>query len=100
MKIPTPEEFLKNNFLKDLSTGKISASFRCELRWLSQYKTIILTASDNDFNVVMGKINFLVNACLKKDQNKIDQWLSQYGKISSDDSFGMDWKKVLEEAEK
>jgi hypothetical protein len=66
-------------------------------KMMQAYRDKSLDENDRAFCKVMIVVNRLVNACLKKDQDKVDKWLSQYGKEVSEGIFGMDWRKLLEE---
>ena len=96
MNIPDPEKFLKERFLHELPHERILNNFPCEIRWLNEYKTVILDEYDKDFNKVMGRVNFLMRACLKQDQKSIDEFLTDFGKVYNDDSFGLDFNKIID----
>ncbi len=95
-KPPTPEEFLSIRFLKDLTKDHIHESFRNELRWMKEYSDVILKLRDEDFKKVISKVNFLMNACLRLDNDQINQFICDWGKMEND-SFGIDWKKIIEQ---
>ena len=95
MGYPTPEEFLREKFLQNKKIEEIHASFRCELRWLFDYSLVVSEAKDEDLLKVISKINFLMGACLRKDNDAISEFLSQWGKIDGD-SFTLDYKKIID----
>lgn len=97
-KIPPPEEFLKERFLRDLTMERIHSSFRCEMNWLSEYKNDILAIKEEELLKVIAKANFLMNACLRADNKAINEFLACFGKLDTEnDSFVLDYKKIINE---
>ena len=92
-KIPPPEEFLKERFLQHKHIEEIHG-YQTELNWLFEYQILILKIRDEDYGKVIAKVNFLMNACLRKDNKAIDEFISQYGKIV-DGSMKIDWEKII-----
>jgi hypothetical protein len=93
--IPPPDEFLRDRFLTELAKEKIVESFRNELRWLNEYKNVIEAFRASQLNEVVSKANFLISACVRKDNKAIDEFICQFGRVE-DDSIKLDYEKILE----
>ena len=99
MKIQSPEEFIQNHVAPQKSLIEIREEFRVECGIMELYKGHVMDETDLDFARVVVKVNFLMGACLNKNQSSIDKFLVEYGKIYEAGNFGLDWNKILNENE-
>ncbi len=96
MPIQSPDEFLQKRLLPEKPKLYILGKYRSELQLMEAYKDHIAAQYREEFDLVMSKVNFLMSACLRKDNEAIDGFISQFGKVEND-SFGLDWEKILNE---
>lgn len=95
MKLLSAEEFIQKHISPQKSLSEIREEFRIECQVMECYKSHILKESDKGFNKVIGKVNILVNACLKKDQERIDAWLAEFSQINNDDTIVVNAIKMI-----
>lgn len=96
MPIQSPEEFLQQRLLPIKSLREIREKFRVESGVLEAYKDHISHEYRLEFDQVMQKVNFLMNACLRNDNKAVSEFLAEFGKVDND-AFVLDWEKILEQ---
>lgn len=96
MKPLSPEEFIQKEVCPDKPLPQVKTDFHFACRVMDRYRSHLLDECDKDFNKLIGKVNILVNACLKKDQAKIDSWLAEFSQINNDDAIGVNVNKILD----
>lgn len=96
MNLLSPEEFIQKEVCPDKPLPQVKSDFHFACGVMDRYKSHILEESDKEFNKVIGKVNMLVNACLKKDQERIDAWLAEFSQINNDDAIGVNVNKILD----
>ena len=96
MKLLSPEEIIQREVCPDKPLPKIRTDFHFDCKVMNTYKDHIQDEYDKNLNMILGKVNVLLYACLKKDQAKIDTWLADFSQIHKDDTIGVNVNKILD----
>ena len=98
MNLLPPENIIKQELHSDEPIQRVKDRYNFACGVMEKYKTHILDEYDKDFNKVIAKVNFLMRACLRKDNDAIDQFLTDFGKVYTGtyDEFGIDFNKIIQ----
>lgn len=97
MKLLSPEEIIQREVCPDKPLPKVRTDFHFSCRVMNTYKDHIQEEYDKNLNKVLGKVNILLSACLKKDQANIDSWLAEFSQIHNDDTIGVNVNKIIDD---
>jgi hypothetical protein len=92
----SPEEFLQKNVAPQKSLVEIRKEFWIELGVMKCYGDKIYSHDFDKLQMLFNKINFLMNACLKGDKMRINQFLADYGTVNCDDTFEINIDKIFQ----
>lgn len=94
--ILSPEEIIQREVCPDKPLPKVRTDFHFACKVMNTYKDHIQEEYDKNLNMIMGKVNMLLSACLNKDQGGIDSWLAEFSKIHNDDTIGVNVNKIID----